>query len=189
MVLYNVDFVIATILMLFIFFLSFLWNKPLNNKKTRAFYALVFGVLLTAIFDCGSAMISNYMISHVFSRGIAYIVNIIYFLLTTIAIIPFLYYLLISLEEEKLLLSTVFKLLYIPIIVIIAIIITTPMTKLIFYYDHYNIYRHGSLFFLAFIIPHIYVLIGIILTIKYHKRLTRRQFISSLIFSFSVLLG
>ena len=165
MVLYNVDFEIATILMLFIFFLSFLWNKPLNNKKTRAFYALVFGVLLTAIFDCTSAMISNYMISNVFPKSIAYITNILYFLLTEIAVIPFLYYLIISLEQESILHNFYYKLLYGPLVAIILLIITTPFTKFIFFYDENNLYQHGNSYILAFINPHIYVILVIIIFI------------------------
>lgn len=167
---YEISFDIAAVLIFIILIILFY-----GKKKSPYRYNTVFGILLivsltAAVFDLVGAILISYPKS--VPLCISWIVNVIYIIAQNTATPIYAYYViqLTGSGRKTGLRKNLFLLL--PYWIELLLILTTPLTGWIFYFDADEIYHHGILFPLLYILVVYYFVLGAALLIKYSKGLS-----------------
>lgn len=187
MELYNVNYEVCAAIMLLIFYLSFLWNKSVNNERTKVYQLMVQITLVTVVLDVLSAWITNWSSIRPLPGIITYSVNMLYFIMAAFDAFFVVVYVLIAFKKKSVMEGLGFKLALIPIAVDILVILSTPITGWMFRFDANGIYQRGFFFPISMMIHYCYVLACSFLAVAYGTKSMKKQATACHIFTGMIL--
>ena len=170
MELYNIDFELCAVLLLIVFFISFLFNKPIKNDVSKAYTVLVVLTIITTVLDIVTAVMSNYNRVYYINDVVIYSANIVYFILIIANSALFFQYMLLTFGRRDLLRGMHAAFTWIPVAISSILVIFTPLTHWIFYYDESGIYTRGILYPIIVWLPYFYMVLCSIAVIHARKK-------------------
>ena len=182
MELYNVDFELCAVILLIVFFISFLFSKPIKNDASKAYIILVVLTIITTVLDIATAIMSNRNRIEPINDILIYSMNIEYFLLIIANSALFFQYMLLTFGRKDLLRGVYGFLTWLPIILGGAITISTPYTQWIFYFDDQGVYTRGPLYSIVVWLPYVYMLLCAIATVHERKKVSATKINACIIY-------
>ena len=184
--LYNIDFNIASIVFIIIFYIFVLVQYDSDSPASKCFRMLTVGVIISDILDTVTAITISY--SSLVPVWLNYTLNIIYFLADAITVFLLPLYILYNIDPsgKRRLLDRVLTVFF---AVYSVLCVTTPITHAVIYFDENKVYTSGPLYFLVFSFPLIMEVISIIRIIVNRSSFSKKQLYSTLTFVFLTLLG
>lgn len=172
MELYNVDFELCAVVMLTVFFISFLFNKPIKNDVSKAYTVLVVLTIVSTVLDIVTALMSNYNRVQAINEVVIYTANIVYFMLIIANSVLYLQYMLLTFGRRDLLKGIYAVLTWVPFMISSVFIVLTPFTGWVFYYDENGIYTRGSLYSIIVWMPYLYMALCAIALVQARKKVS-----------------
>lgn len=182
MELYNVEFELCAVVMLIVFFISFLFNKPIKNDVSKAYTILVVLTIITTVLDIATALMSNQNRTEPISDIIIYPANIVYFMLIVINSALFFQYMLLTFGRKDLLRGLYGVLTWVPFMIGAVLLILTPFTGWIFYFDDNGVYTRGDLYSVIVWLPYLYMFLCLIATVRERKRVPATKISACIIY-------
>lgn len=182
---FNIEFELAAIAIFIITIVYTYSGKNLPNFINRIYRFMLSVAFLAAVMDIVTVFLIAY--SDTVSVRVNYIINYLYLLLQNMLTpIWFLYVFSLTEEKDK---SWKTYLYSMPALVIIISFIITPFTKFIFYFDENKMYQHGAGMLVLYACSILYLLLSLIITIRYQKNLNKNQRIAIAFFVCSAILA
>lgn len=191
---YNFDFEICAILILFVVIAFNYAKKSLPLLQNHLYFCIVWTVFFTTIFEFLSAISEMY--NYCFPKWSIYLINCVFYALINAIPVLYIFYCLAmtdifekkSLNERKKLVA----LILIPIAISYLLIILTPIlsqiTVLTFSVDETNVYHRGGFwFYFLYLIAFCYFVASFIILVRHEKTITRKRMLTTfsfIIFSF-----
>lgn len=174
---YIIHFDIAALCVIGTILTMYLSRKGYSTVSGRIFVTLMFVALFAAAFDIAGA----YTVFHasVVPRPINYIVNSLYLFSNTVSVIIFYVYVL-SITKRKV--EEEWRSMYCRVVVVVEAVLFmfSPFTTWIFYFDENNVYRHGALFPMLYVLSFSMLLLSVYLIVRYRQTIDRAQSVSIL---------
>ncbi len=159
---YNVDYEIASIVFMCVFYIFYSWKDVRKNKQSIAYKQLIFCVLVTNVLDVLSAWTIDGTIP--VPVGAVYFVNIVYCVMCIAVSIAFVNYFIVVLDRKSdEYFQKIYKRLKVICIVYLALVLTTPFTSAVFSIGSDGAYRRGVFFAILYIVPVLVVTQGILI--------------------------
>lgn len=184
--LYNIDFGIAGIIFLTIYYFFLKTQFSTNIPSNLRFRHQVLTILLANIMDVITAITISYPYS--VPLWVNYLLNTILFFavgLTGYMMPLYINYLLYREAKRKTLDWINMGILG----VYLLLCVINPFTKIMFFFDESRKYTAGPLYIVMFVMPYIFMTEAVIRVLILRKRLSRKQLISVIAFSFIASVG
>ncbi|MDO5127652.1 MAG: EAL domain-containing protein [Eubacteriales bacterium] len=180
---YVIHYDVAAVVISAFTMISFLLRKNIMNYRTKVFYAILWGALLSGMMDIVTVLLMVITVP----VWVTYAANMIYLLV--FSSLSFLYFKYIS---SMLVRPTWWTrrrriAIVIPYVVYAALLVTTPLTKWIFYVDADGAYVHGKLFHISYAVAFCYVFATLFYTQRNRRRFTKTQILSVTSYSVGLL--
>lgn len=182
---YNLHYDIAALVLAFIILIHFYQKKSIRTRQTRIFTRLLWMCLITNLLDILTVVMDA-------RRDVPFAViavNLVY--LVAFNSLPFMYYLyLFHMAKRRESWQAGEKLiLYVPVTLTVLAILSSPITGLIFSYSMEEGYSHGAGFPFLYLSTGIYMIMSLVMTVRYRATLTRWQQTSVYFYLFASLTG
>lgn len=177
---------VAALIICSIVFVVFILYKNFPSLQTFLYYILLSSTLISVVFDLITAYTnSNWGREHL---ALNYALNVIYLL--SFNIIPAVYFCFtVSLVKKRSQVTNIYRLCGIlPFAFSFVYIILSPLTGFVFHFSEASGYTHGPGMTLLYINSLLYLLLSVIITIRYHDSLSIIQRISVGFFTASSIL-
>jgi EAL domain-containing protein (putative c-di-GMP-specific phosphodiesterase class I)/GGDEF domain-containing protein len=170
---YIIHYDVAGVIVLVTVMVHFFYKNKINTRQTRIFSVLIQVALIANVLD----LITIYTIEHVevVSLFVNYLLNCAYLIVFNATPVIYYAYILLAVNpKEK---WKVWKKFWVfgPILISIVLILLTPITKWIFYFDEQDVYQHGAMMLVLYIVSLYYVGSSLVCDIVYQKKLTGVQ--------------
>lgn len=183
---YNIYYEVAAAAFLVILYIYVKLQYTIRTEANTEFQKLIVIVILADILDVVTAITISYgtLISH----SINVMLNTIYFAVTAFLGYRFISYSQIYVYKEKRK-TKVKRANLIGLVCYLCLLLANLNSGFIFFFDEAGKYRHGTLYFLVYLIPYYFLLLSIVILIGKFRRLESKQRISLMIFSSIVVIG
>lgn len=183
---YNLHYDIAAIILTAFLLIVCLSRRGYKTKIDGVLLALLTCNLVSSIADyLGSYFISN---PDTVPLPLSYFMNMLFLFSHNITADVFLYYTILTIKEFDV--TKAEKLTVLCTIIFNAVIIfTTPFTHLVFYFDENKVYTHGILIYALYALALLMILYSMGLFIKFRKRLTKYQLVTSIAYQLIMLIA
>lgn len=177
---YNIYFELTAIFFLAVM-LAFLWMQySRKSESTKRFKSMAIMMITADLLDVSTAILISY--SYAVPRWLNELTNDLYFFSVNILLFEYLRYI-ISFVHKPLRKAHVIVN-YALFSIYSVLVLTNHFTDLIFYFDENNKYVHGSLYYSVYALA-IYLLFNALIhTIANRDRVTTKQLISVILFTF-----
>lgn len=184
--LYNIDYNIASIIFIVVFYIFVLIQYDSDSPSSKCFRLLTMAVIVSDVLDTVTAITISY--SSRVPVGLNYFLNIVYFICdaVTVAILPaYIRYNVDSKGKRRLMDYVIMTCM----IIYMGLCITTPITHAIIYFDEAGVYTSGSLYFLVFSFPLVIMIASIFRLIVNKSAFSKKQLFCTLFFVILTLTG
>ena len=180
---YIVHYDIAAIIILMTICIHFMYKRNIDTLQTKVFNVFIWFAIITSILDLATLVVFMSDSMTIWEKDI---INMLY--LFGFNCTPIIYYAYImtvtKTRIKKITVRQVIKL--IPLMFSLINILLSGITGLVFYFDENNVYTHGPLMIILYIIAAYYIFSAVWHTIKHRNILSKRQTTS--IYFFTILM-
>jgi len=169
---YVVDFDIASIILTVMLLFTLFMRRTFPTVAIKQYRRLLFCNIISSVAD----LISAYTICNpeIVSRPLNYAISIAFLLSHNITGVLFMMYIISAIRKN--LGTKPERIMWMSFISIITVLtLTTPFTKAIFYFDSDNIYTHGPLLSVFYIITAISIIYSVFMIVKYRATMSSFQ--------------
>lgn len=184
--LYNYSFDVSSVIALIFLLLVYSLRRNYRTKSNKILLALIWVNLLSSAFDIASCFAISFpermpmALNYITTQGYLYFYNVM----------GLLFYAYIDSRTKIEALWTPNKIIIIGMTVFEGILIfTSPFTHLVSYFDENNVYRHGPLMLMLYIIAGLVLLASAVMFFVRRKRFNRYQVVAIISFVAAVFCG
>ncbi len=181
---WNIDFEIAATIIDLIFIYFFFNKKHLPTRKNRYFVFSLIVVTFATTLD----MLSSYMDSNwkQYPLVMIHLINVLFFVSSAMLMLSVFLYLLTLAKRVDLIKKPVFILFCVPFMMAVFLGVSSPFTGFLYVIDPVEGYVHGPAFLLEFSLSCFYLIVSVIMVIRYRKLMTALQLRSIFFFLMAV---
>jgi len=172
---WNVSFDYCALITLIFFGVYSFSMRQIKSRLNTVYNILNITTIVTVLFD----ILAAYAVANLERYGVrlAYLANVLYFILFDLDTYIFVLYLLVFTENfQKGLMRHI--LYFVPIMVNIVLAVTTPVSGMLITITEEDGYQHGIFYPLQIIVIILYFIYGFSIIVKYRKKINRTRFIA-----------
>ena len=173
---YNIEFGIAGLLFLIIYYFFLRAQYATESIGSRKFRALIVGVFLADLLDVVTAVTISY--SNVVPLWLNYILNSLCYETSTICAFMLTEYIRYRIDPERGKRCLGDRVNIVLLVIYSLLCMSTPFTKLYIYFDADGVYRHGKLFMIMFVMPLYFMVYTVIRMIMKRDKFTLKHFLA-----------
>lgn len=170
---WNADFEIASMILQAVFIIFFLVKKHLPTKQNRLYITCSTLSFAIVSLDVLTAFMNSY--ATMFSMGMLYLINTLYFAIVPMLSLFFFVYILAIAGEFSFVKSPSFILFCAPAFLSLMLALSSGFTGFLFYFDANSVYHQGPCYLIEFASNGIYLLLGVAFVIIYRRQISRLE--------------
>nr|MCR5748139.1 diguanylate cyclase [Lachnospiraceae bacterium] len=173
---WNYDFELAALTFEIILIIFYFAKRHLPTNKNKYFILCMCVGCGMTFMDLVTAIVNMQWLS--FPYEIVQLLNIIYFLSTSLNTVFLFMYILALTGQLDMTRSPLFIIYCIPSAVAMIIVLSTPFTGAIYYFDSIQGYMHGPTYYANYVLNSFYLILATIYIVVYRKAVRKIQFFS-----------